>query len=64
MLSERRSFRPYGLEGGNDGKLGKNVIKRKKDGAEISIGCKRTYQTEVGDMIKIFTPGGGGWGTK
>ena len=63
ILSERRSFKPYGLQGGDDGKLGKNIIKRKRDGVEVSIGCKRTYQTEAGDMIKIYTPGGGGWGS-
>ena len=62
ILSERRSFKPYGLNGGGDAEMGKNIIKRKVDGAEVNIGCKRTYQAKTGDVIRIYTPGGGGWG--
>eukprot|EP01083_Nonionella_stella_P200933 735406_1 len=62
ILSERRSFEPYGLEGGGNAKMGRNIIKRKRDGVELNIGSKRTYQTESGDMLKVYTPGGGGWG--
>jgi len=62
ILSERRSFEPYGLEGGQNGKMGKNLIQRKRDGVHVNIGCKRTYQTETCDVIKIFTPGGGAYG--
>jgi len=64
ILSERRSHRPYGLEGGGPGALGKNIWVRKSDGGEIrvNLGGKATVKMGRGDRIVINTPGGGAWG--
>ena len=61
ILSERRSRRPYGLNGGKKGKIGANLILR-KNGGVVSIGGKNQCQVSVGDRIRIMTPGGGGYG--
>ncbi|CAI7650439.1 unnamed protein product [Penicillium glandicola] len=65
MLSERRVYRPYGLEGGESGQAGLNLyIKKEIDGTErtINIGGKMELVAQPGERILIHTPGGGGWG--
>ena len=61
ILSERRSRKPFGLEGGKHGRRGENFIIR-SDGAVISIGGKCQCKVGKGDRIRILTPGGGGYG--
>lgn len=61
ILSERRSFRPYGLKGGKDGARGENWW-LKKSGRVIKIGGKSTVSMEAGDRIIIKSPGGGAYG--
>ncbi|KAI2609226.1 hydantoinase B/oxoprolinase [Hypoxylon sp. NC1633] len=61
ILSERRAFAPYGLNGGEDGKRGRNLW-IKKNGRIINLGGKNTAKVDVGDRIVIESPGGGGWG--
>jgi 5-oxoprolinase (ATP-hydrolysing) len=61
ILSERRVFAPYGLNGGGDGKQGENIFIR-NNGRRLNLGGKNTIQAEVGDRLRICTPGGGGWG--
>ncbi|KAL1960877.1 hypothetical protein VTO42DRAFT_5860 [Malbranchea cinnamomea] len=67
ILSERRSHRPFGLEGGEPGAPGKNFWVRKDEVTGevkmISLGGKATVRMGRGDRIIIHTPGGGGWGT-
>ncbi|KAI5460706.1 hydantoinase [Mariannaea sp. PMI_226] len=61
ILSERRSFAPYGMRGGSDGMRGRNMwISRL--GRQISIGGKNSVAVEKGDRVVIETPGGGGYG--
>ncbi|KAJ3296893.1 hypothetical protein HK104_001044 [Borealophlyctis nickersoniae] len=65
MLSERRVFRPYGLEGGNDGQSGRNLLIRVDgNGGErvLNFGGKNATVVHPGDRFRIETPGGGGWG--
>lgn len=68
ILSERRVYHPYGMEGGEDGECGQNLwIRRVEvDGktAErcISLGGKNSTLMQAGERIIIRTPGGGGWG--
>lgn len=71
ILSERRVYRPFGLEGGGDALSGVNYWMRKvegeKDGDDdkyrkVSLGGKNTAEMKAGDRIVICTPGGGGWG--
>lgn len=61
-LSERRSFQPYGLSGGEGGQRGRNLWLR-SDGREINIGGKRSVRVGAGDRFRIETPGGGGFGS-
>lgn len=78
ILSERRVFHPYGLQGGQDAKNGLNLWikqRREEDGdmkepndqgvvppRVINLGGKATARFGVGDRIVIHTPGGGGFG--
>ena len=60
ILSERRTFAPYGLHGGVDGAKGRNVLI--KDERETVLQGKCNIHVESGSRIRIETPGGGGWG--
>lgn len=61
ILTERRVFAPYGLEGGEDGKRGNNFLIR-KNGRKIRLHSKSSVKVEKGDMFQLLTPGGGGYG--
>ena len=58
--SERRLRAPYGVNGGEPGKRGVNVIIR--GGQAEPVGGKYSALVEAGDRVIIETPGGGGWG--
>ena len=60
ILSERREIGPWGLEGGEDGKPGKNVLIR--NGREEILPSKVNLKVGKGDRLRIETPGGGGYG--
>jgi 5-oxoprolinase (ATP-hydrolysing) len=79
LLCERRAgFRPFGLEGGGSGELGRNTlrVKKGKDGegggknphrdsetfSEINLGGRNKVWCQRGDIIRIETPGGGAFG--
>lgn len=58
MLSERRVYRPYGLEGGEGGQVGLNLyVKKEQDGTErtINIGGKMELHVQSGERILIHT---------
>jgi N-methylhydantoinase B len=61
VLSDRRTFPPYGLCGGDAGQPGINEMIR-KDGNRERLPSKFTAWLEAGDTLSIRTPGGGGWG--
>jgi 5-oxoprolinase (ATP-hydrolysing) len=61
ILSERRVFSPYGLEGGEDGMRGLNLLIRKGK-SPVNFGGKNSTIVYSGDKLRISTPGGGGWG--
>jgi N-methylhydantoinase B len=60
MISERRQIPPYGLDGGQPGATGENVLIRK--GAETAISGKGMFSFQEGDILSVRTPGGGGYG--
>ena len=60
LLSDRRTFAPYGLNGGKAGQVGRNFILR--DGQEIPLPGKGSLELKASDVLVIDTPGGGGWG--
>ncbi len=61
ILSERRKFAPYGLQGGRPGKKGMNFVAAR--GRRRRVPGKASLNLIAGDMLCIETPGGGGWGT-
>jgi len=67
ILSERRVFAPYGMNGGDDGAKGLNLWFRKQDDGSYIVtrmGSKEIINIKAGDKVQINTPGGGGYGLK
>ena len=62
IMSERRRFPPYGLRGGEPGKKGRNTLISK--GRNRTLGSKVNLTVQTGDVLRIETPGGGGYGKK
>jgi len=62
IISERRKFSPYGLWGGKGGAKGKNILFSK--GKRIILSSKVNMKVEPGDVLRIETPGGGGYGQR
>lgn len=62
ILSERRVHAPRGLKGGKDGARGANYLIT-KDKREVYLGGKNTVAVQAGEILRILTPGGGGWGS-
>lgn len=62
LLTERRMFHPWGLNGGKAGKKGRNEIVH-RDGTVEDVGGKKSVPMNQGDIVRIFTPGGGGFGS-
>jgi N-methylhydantoinase B len=61
LLCDRRLRGPYGLSGGSDGTPGKNSIVD-PSGKTSALPGKTSLQAKTGSILKIETPGGGGWG--
>jgi len=61
LVSDRRRFQPYGLAGGGPAATGRNVLVR-ADGAREELPGKFSRRVSAGDVLRIETPGGGGWG--
>jgi len=62
LIADRFKVPPWGLEGGESGKVGKAYI-RKKDGRVIEMPSKFSIDLEEGDELVLETPGGGGYGS-
>lgn len=63
VLTERRVLKPYGMNGGEPGKRGLNLL-IKTDGRIVNLGGKTAVPCDAGDMFSMKTPGGGGYGLK
>ena len=63
LLSQRRETRPRGLQGGQDGQAGNNVLTR-ADGRREQLAGIATTRVHKGDCLEIATPSGGGYGRK
>jgi N-methylhydantoinase B len=61
VITDRRISRPYGLSGGSPALAGRNSI-IDTDGTETPIGGKARVKLSRGQILRIVTPGGGGWG--
>ena len=56
LLTERRAIAPSGERGGGEGANGRNLL----NGDELPSKVTRTL--DAGDVLRLETPGGGGWG--
>ena len=56
ILAERRRHAPRGAAGGRDGALGRTLLNG------VPLGPKVSVSLASGDVLRVETPGGGGWG--
>jgi N-methylhydantoinase B len=56
VLAERRARAPRGAAGGGDGARGRTLVNGEEQPAKV------TRQLRAGDVVRIETPGGGGYG--
>ena len=61
IISGNRTVRPFGVDGGEPGALGRNGLVRSDGSAEDLAGCA-SVAVAAGDEIVIETPTGGGYG--
>jgi 5-oxoprolinase (ATP-hydrolysing) len=61
ILSGHRRVPPYGMHGGNPGRLGRNWVLR-ADGSIAELAGADKAELAAGDVLVIETPGGGGYG--
>jgi N-methylhydantoinase B len=64
ILSDRRKIGPYGLSGGKPGHIGKNELRLRDGKRGIRLPSKTVFSAPAGGVLRIETPGGGGWGRK
>lgn len=57
LLTERRRHAPQGAAGGGDGAVGHNSVNAEPLPAKVN------RRLAAGDVLRIETPGGGGWGS-
>jgi N-methylhydantoinase B len=58
VVSERRRRGPAGVRGGADGEPGRNLVNGRELPPAVSVSLER------GDVVRIETPGGGGFGAE
>jgi N-methylhydantoinase B len=66
LLTERRARGPYGLAGGGPGRPGGNRLTLPGPESRRSrpLPAKTTFDAPAGAILRIDTPGGGGWGAE
>jgi 5-oxoprolinase (ATP-hydrolysing) len=62
ILSQRRTTAPYGLQGGQNGLAGRNLLRRAGRNETESLPSVVHFVAGRGDRLTIETPGGGGHG--
>ena len=64
LLTSRRTTQPFGLAGGQPGAAGQNILRRAAGGGTDEQLPGATYfHAAAGDVLRIETPGGGGFGS-
>jgi N-methylhydantoinase B len=61
LLADRRTHGPWGLAGGEAGRVGRASVIR-QDGSIEEMPGKFSTRLQRGERIRIESPGGGGWG--
>ena len=63
LITERRVSRPWGLWGGEPGASGENwLLPQGDEGRAERLPDKCTIRLRARDVVRMLTPGGGGWG--
>lgn len=63
LITERRVSPPWGLAGGEPGAVGENWLIPSGDQSKAErLPDKCTIRLQAGDVLRMLTPGGGGWG--
>ena len=62
ILSSRRIYAPFGVNGGQPGAKGRNWVER-ADGTVVAMTGTDKCEVGPGDVFVVETPGGGGYGT-
>ena len=63
LITERRRSAPWGTEGGGPAAPGENwLIPGGREDDAVALPDKVTVDAKAGDVIRLLTPGGGGWG--
>ena len=63
LITERRGSAPWGLAGGAPGARGENELLPGGDEHRVEpLPDKCTLHLRAGDIVRVRTPGGGGWG--
>jgi len=63
LITERRVSQPWGLAGGQPGAQGENWLLPGGDEKNAErLPDKCTIRMRAGDVLRMLTPGGGGWG--
>jgi N-methylhydantoinase B/oxoprolinase/acetone carboxylase alpha subunit len=63
LITERRASSPPGLWGGSPGAPGENwLLPRGDESRAERLPDKCTVRLAAGDVLRMLTPGGGGWG--
>jgi N-methylhydantoinase B/oxoprolinase/acetone carboxylase alpha subunit len=63
LITERRASHPWGLWGGEPGAPGENWLLPRGDEPRAGrLPDKCTVRLHAGDVLRMLTPGGGGWG--
>jgi N-methylhydantoinase B/oxoprolinase/acetone carboxylase alpha subunit len=64
LITERRQSQPWGLAGGEPGAVGENWLLPQGDRTRRErLADKCTLVLKAGDVVRMLTPGGGGWGS-
>jgi 5-oxoprolinase (ATP-hydrolysing) len=63
LLTQHRESGPYGMEGGQPGRPGKQTLTTPV-GESCVLPHSHRLEVKPGTILRIETPGGGGWGTK
>lgn len=58
LVTERRRHRPAGVQGGQPGQPGLNLLNGEP------LPAKSRMELNPGDIVTVMTPGGGGWGSR
>ncbi|MCP4437152.1 MAG: hypothetical protein GY812_16840, partial [Actinomycetia bacterium] len=63
LMTERGGSGPWGVEGGGPGAVGEGGLLPAGDEARAErLADKGTVGRRAGDVRRVLTPGGGGWG--